>query len=115
MLDDSLASKRQIEEYLLLQNQISPFSSEDWQHLQQVHKVLAKFNKFTLLNPGRIRICRWGRIPLPPQTVKLLISSIPGTQTLRLTCRYQKQCPLLYFRKTKYELQTSATAPGDQK
>ncbi|KAK9329332.1 hypothetical protein V1520DRAFT_343598 [Lipomyces starkeyi] len=49
MLDNGLVSKKQIEEYILLQIHIAPFSSEDWQHLQQVHKVLTKLNEFTLL------------------------------------------------------------------
>jgi hypothetical protein len=49
MLSDGLCARRQIDRFLELQTDLPPFSSNDWVQLEQIHKVLSKFNEFTLL------------------------------------------------------------------
>ncbi|KAF1812680.1 hypothetical protein P152DRAFT_369770, partial [Eremomyces bilateralis CBS 781.70] len=48
MLDDGLKAKAQINRYLALQTEIPSFTTEEWQHLSQIHQVLSKFNELTL-------------------------------------------------------------------
>jgi hypothetical protein len=48
MLNDGLISEQQINKFLELQTEFPPFTTEDWSQLTQIHRVLSKFNEFTL-------------------------------------------------------------------
>lgn len=48
MLNDRLKAQIQINQFLLLQTDIPPFTDEDWRYLSQIHQILAKFNELTL-------------------------------------------------------------------
>jgi hypothetical protein len=48
MIDDGLKSRRQVNKFLNLQEELPPFTPEDWSRLDQIHGVLHKFNEFTL-------------------------------------------------------------------
>ena len=48
MLNNGLKAKAQINHFLALQAEISPFTDDEWLRLTQIHQVLAKFNELTL-------------------------------------------------------------------
>lgn len=48
MLDDALKVKMQIEHYLQYQKIIPCFTDSDWKHLEQIHRILYRFNELTL-------------------------------------------------------------------
>ena len=47
MLDDGLKARRQVEAFLDLQTEIPEFTNDDWDYLDQLHQVLAKFDELT--------------------------------------------------------------------
>jgi hypothetical protein len=49
MLNDGIQARHQINRYMELETSLPPFTSSDWIQLEQVHRVLSKFNEFTLL------------------------------------------------------------------
>ncbi|KAK9427210.1 hypothetical protein V1505DRAFT_317976, partial [Lipomyces doorenjongii] len=48
MLRDALTAKQQIKKWIENQTYLPPFTAEDWDRLQQIEGVLAKFEEFTL-------------------------------------------------------------------
>lgn len=48
MVDDGLKSRQQINKFLNLQEELPPFTSQDWLRLEQIYTVLHKFNELTL-------------------------------------------------------------------
>jgi hypothetical protein len=49
MLQDGLSAKEQIRHYLNAIGLLRPFTSIDWQHLEQIAQLLEKFEEFTNL------------------------------------------------------------------
>ena len=49
MLKNGQEAKQQIKKWIEHQSYLPPFTTEDWDRLQQIAKVLAKFEEFTLL------------------------------------------------------------------
>ncbi|KAK9385260.1 hypothetical protein V1515DRAFT_582219, partial [Lipomyces mesembrius] len=50
MLKESLESRKQIERFMVVEAMgIASFTPKDWDHLQQLKNILAKFNEFTQL------------------------------------------------------------------
>jgi hypothetical protein len=47
MIHDGLKSRQQVNKFLSLQNELPPFTVEDWSRLEQIHLVLDKFNELT--------------------------------------------------------------------
>ena len=56
MPDNGLKAKAQINHFLALQAEISPFTDNKWLRLTQIHQVLAKFNGLTLFLSKRPQI-----------------------------------------------------------
>jgi len=48
MIEDGLTAKEQITKFLQFQTEFPPFTREDWSRLEQISRVLSKFNTFTL-------------------------------------------------------------------
>ncbi|KAJ6125923.1 hypothetical protein N7471_010416 [Penicillium samsonianum] len=48
MVDDGLKSRQQVNKFLNLQEELPPFTLQDWSRLEQIHTVLHKFNELTL-------------------------------------------------------------------
>ena len=48
MIEDGLAAKEQIANFVQFQTEFSSFTQEDWSRLEQINRVLSKFNIFTL-------------------------------------------------------------------
>ncbi|KAJ5267683.1 hypothetical protein N7478_010491 [Penicillium angulare] len=48
MIDDGLKSRQQVNKFLDLQEELPPFTLQDWSWLEQIHTVLHKFNELTL-------------------------------------------------------------------
>ncbi|KAJ6125386.1 hypothetical protein N7471_012703 [Penicillium samsonianum] len=48
MVDDGLKSRQQVNKFLNLQEELPPFTLQDWSRLEQIHAVLHKFNELTL-------------------------------------------------------------------
>ncbi|KAJ5742343.1 hypothetical protein N7533_011752 [Penicillium manginii] len=48
MIDDGLKSRQQVNKFLNLQEELPPFTLQDWSRLEQIHAVLHKFNELTL-------------------------------------------------------------------
>lgn len=48
MVDDGLKSRQQVNKFLSLQEELPPFTPQDWSRLEQIHTVLHKFNELTL-------------------------------------------------------------------
>lgn len=49
MLKDALGAKPQIRKWIEHQTYLPPFTAEDWDHLEQIENLLAKFDEFTLV------------------------------------------------------------------
>ncbi|KAJ5123842.1 uncharacterized protein N7515_007667 [Penicillium bovifimosum] len=58
MVQGALQAKAQIEKWIEHQNQFSPFSANDWLQLQQLGKILSKFDEFTQLVSRRQSLIR---------------------------------------------------------
>ncbi|KAJ9482194.1 hypothetical protein VN97_g11246 [Penicillium thymicola] len=48
MVDDDLKSRQQVNKFLNLQEELPPFTLQDWSRLEQIHTVLHKFHELTL-------------------------------------------------------------------
>lgn len=48
MIDDGLKLRQQVNKFLSLQEELPLFTFQDWSRLEQIHKVLHKFNELTL-------------------------------------------------------------------
>lgn len=48
MIDDGLKSRQQVNKFLSLQEELPPFTPQDWSRLEQIHTVLHRFNELTL-------------------------------------------------------------------
>lgn len=48
MVDDGLKSRQQVNKFLNLQEELPPFTLQDWSRLEQIHTVLHKSNELTL-------------------------------------------------------------------
>ncbi|KAJ6038636.1 hypothetical protein N7460_007353 [Penicillium canescens] len=48
MVDDGLKSRQQVNKFLNLQEELPPFTLQDWSRLEQIHTVLHKFSELTL-------------------------------------------------------------------
>jgi hypothetical protein len=49
MPKDALGAKLQIRKWIEHQTYLPPFTAEDWDHLEQIENLLAKFDEFTLV------------------------------------------------------------------